>query len=137
MCSVNSNLSPDDTPEHSEVPPPLGSCQQCSDPIIDKNTAFRVKNEVYHQSCLTCHICHVILSTHIFFSLDGKFYCDADFSSVAVRCTVCENPIRERQVQMNGIAIMFQIRILFLSTILYYSILSLVRTLFRSPSKPF
>ena len=101
MCSVNnSNESPSESLEQEEASAPisLGSCYQCSAPILDKNTAFRVKNEVYHQSCLTCHVCNVILSTHIFFLLGGKFYCDADFSSVAVRCAVCENPIRERQV---------------------------------------
>ena len=112
MCSVSSS----DTTDRIEIPVSLGSCHKCSAPILDRNTAFRVKNQLYHQSCLTCHTCNVILSTHIFFLLDGKLYCDADFSSIAVRCTKCENPIRERQVTSDKLYCYTssEIRILFL-----------------------
>ena len=96
----SSSLPPNHNPTGTLDPsnPSYGTCSNCSAPILDKKSAFCVKNELYHQSCLKCSICQVILTTHLFFLLDGKFYCDADFSIVAVRCLICENPIRERQV---------------------------------------
>ncbi|KAI6655078.1 Thyroid receptor-interacting protein 6-like [Oopsacas minuta] len=97
MSNLPSNHNQEDTQDLSSTS--IGTCSNCSAPILDKKSAFYVKDELYHQSCITCHICQVILTTHVFFTLDGKFYCDADFNSVAVRCTVCENPIRERVIE--------------------------------------
>ncbi|KAI1289147.1 LIM homeobox transcription factor 1-beta.1 [Halotydeus destructor] len=83
-------------PEDKEV------CTGCGRAIEDRYI-MRVMDRSWHEGCLQCSVCRIILTTTCY-SRDCKLYCKADYDKLfATKCSTCLEPIHANDLVMRSL----------------------------------
>lgn len=82
-----------------------GVCQNCNKKINGCESACRAMEHLYHVQCFLCCSCGKQLIGKAFYNIDGKVYCEQDYTKLEVApkyCYFCGKIIKQKIIQALG-----------------------------------
>ncbi|ALC44318.1 CG4328 [Drosophila busckii] len=88
----------------------FNDCTYCCQPICDRYI-MRVVDNSFHEGCLKCYICNIILVRSCY-ARDGKLYCRIDYERLYIRnrCLCCGHQIAADELVMRSQESIFHLK---------------------------
>ncbi|KAK3699698.1 hypothetical protein QZH41_014674 [Actinostola sp. cb2023] len=68
--------------EYSSDPDFFGICHKCGQKVSGEGTGCNAMDKLFHITCFVCHKCGCQLTGKVFYKVEDKSYCEADYMRV-------------------------------------------------------
>ncbi|KXJ15544.1 Lipoma-preferred partner-like [Exaiptasia diaphana] len=88
--------------EYSSDPDFFGICHKCGQKVSGEGSGCNAMDKLFHINCFVCHKCGCQLTGKVFYKVEDKAYCEADYLSSLEICWVCNKQITDRILRATG-----------------------------------
>eukprot|EP00033_Pygsuia_biforma_P003432 GCRY01003761.1.p1 GENE.GCRY01003761.1~~GCRY01003761.1.p1 ORF type:complete len:409 (-),score=112.73 GCRY01003761.1:288-1514(-) len=101
VLSILNNPSGETVPLDDDADLPEGHCASCKELIVGQ--FITALGKTWHPNHFKCEICGKLLGAEVFYELNGRPYCEADYqASFCEKCALCGDLVTEHCVNAMG-----------------------------------